>query len=1227
MANHLDPLTFPIRGLRLIEASAGTGKTYTIGALYLRLVLGHGGDNGFFRPLMPPEILVVTFTNAATEELRDRIREKLIEAAAFFRGDGDGDSFLQSLGNAFPKETWPDNAGVLAQAALWMDEAAIHTIHAWCNRMLRQHAFETGSLFDLELAPDDQDLLEEAACDYWRSNFYGLEPEPLGELLGLIKCATPQALLDQVKPLLKAGANNDSPEGDPFEMLEQRRQAILEAQREWSVDFEAAVDRVRQAQADKTLNGKKYAAASLKKWVDQLECWVKENGPLPDAQTRQKFSSSVLEEATNKHKTPPVHPAYEIFDRLNDVLNKLEIAKALFVHAAREITRRFEHQKQRQGLMDYDDLLTRLNEALQAPGNERLGQTIADQFPVAMIDEFQDTDPVQYAAFNRIYGSRPNTALLMIGDPKQAIYAFRGADIHTYLKARQDAGDKPYTLGTNYRSTKGLVQSVNRMFGIASPYPQGPFLFKDRIPFEPVAAGGPEGRLMVEGRAAPSLHLWQLQQAAPISKTGPDGYLAAMAIAFADEIVRLLNLAEQHPPEAGFQADRDRPLTPLCPADMAVLVRNGSEAIAIRQALEKRRVRSVYMSDKDSVFNSHEAGQMLYLLRACAAPGQERTLKAALATPILKQPLTRLDSLNHDETAWETEVERFGRYHSVWQRRGVLPMLRNLLQDFGVLSELLTVPDGERSLTNFLHLAELLQTKSVELDGEQGLIRWLGEQLQQPPTGSEEQVLRLESDEELIKVITIHKAKGLQYPLVFLPFICTFRQAARKNAAMVIYRDAMGRPRLVHNPNDADLEMADRERLAEDLRLLYVAVTRAQFACWLGIGITGSTTSKGEKGTLHLSGLGYLLSAGEMIPTRALTEKLVFLKGDCPHMIIEPLPEARSEVYEPGGEGVPLTPALTFNTPVSRDWWITSYSGILKGTGSHLAGGSETDERKTALDFPGSAIEDQLQEPEEKTVSYPKDRVGPPSIHRFPRGPDPGTFLHELLEWAADEGFAKVADDRQLAHDQIEMMCNRRGWQAWVKVLTRWFQGLLKTPFMLPDNQPVSLADLTPPDYQPELEFLFAAHQVNTRTLDHILTRSVMPMAARPQLQEIHINGMLKGFIDLVFHWQGRYYVLDYKSNHLGENARAYGLRTLAEAMLEHRYDLQYVLYTLALHRLLKARLPDYRYQRDMGGAVYLFLRGVTRNGNGVYVHKPPQTLIEQLDRDFAGKEKGYAVP
>lgn len=1223
MTRQLDLLTFPLHGTRLIEASAGTGKTYAIAALYLRLVLGHGGVNGFSRQLTPPEILVVTFTNAATQELRDRIRRQLTVAAAFFRDKGEGDDYLTSLRDTLPADQWLHGARVLEQAAQWMDEAAIYTIHSWSQRMLRQHAFDSGSLFDLELEPDDQEMLEEAARDYWRCHYYRLSRQRLTELMEMIGCAAPQELLGKVRPLLNAPSG---PLDDPFVMLEQREQAIEDARQRWASDFDAAVELLQKARENKTLNGNKYRSVSLEKWLGQLTAWVKDNGPLPDDQAREKLSCSGLAEGLNKNRSAPKHPAYMIFEHLEQQLADLKVDSALLRHAAADIARRFQQEKQRLGRMGYDDLLTRLNDALQKPGNERLAQVICQQFPVALIDEFQDTDPVQYAAFRKIYLGRSDAGLFMIGDPKQAIYAFRGADIHTYLDARQATEGRHYTLGKNYRSTEGVVQSVNRMFKTAAEHPRGAFLFKDQIPFEAVAVQGRKEQFMVRGEPVKSMHLWQLPQTGPVSKTGDGGYVDRMADAFASEIVRLLNLAQCRPPQAGFQAPNGA-LTALRPADIAVLVRDGHEARAMRRALDERKVPSVYLSDKDSIFASAEAQEMLYLLRACSEPKRAGLLKAALATTILELPLSRLDDLNQDEIAWEAEVDRFCRYQRIWQGRGVLPMLRTLLQEFGVPARLLSVPGGERSLTNLMHLAELLQTAGAGLDGETALIRWLAEMVRQPGHGSDEQILRLESDEDLIRVITIHKSKGLEYPLVFLPFICSFRQVTKRNSPVVQYHDEQGRMKLVQNPGDRDLEAADMERLAEDLRLLYVAVTRPRYACWLGIGVMGRNSGKGETSRLHLSGLGYLLSAQEMIPSRTLPDRLARLKGDCEHIAVEPLPEADETLYAPQEEKSSLAPALEFNGQVPSDWWIASYSAILAGAGDAVIAYQPDDDRKAFAEAAHSAVEEQLQEAEIELPASAQAKSAARSIHHFPRGPQPGTFLHGLLEWAAEEGFGKSAHDRQLVFDRLQRLCKPRGWDHWVEMLTDWFRHLLRTPLTLPENQgDVALAQLRPGNYQSELEFLFAAHQVDTQMLDKRVTGGILPEACRPRLQNIRVNGMLKGFIDLAFCHQGRYYVLDYKSNYLGEDEQAYGPGALTEAMLEHRYDLQYVLYTLAMHRLLKARLPDYDYHRHMGGAVYLFMRGVNTGGRGIYVDKPPWPLIEQLDGYFAGQEKDHAA-
>ena len=1229
MTRKLNALTFPLHGSRLIEASAGTGKTYTIAALYLRLVLGHGEKNRFSRPLIPPEILVVTFTNAATEELRDRIRSRLTTAAAFFRGQGPGDDYLLALRCEFAEYQWPAKARRLEQAAQWMDEAAINTIHAWCHRILRQHAFDSGSLFDLELETNTQPLLEEAARDYWRNYFYPLSASSLKELIESIGCATPQDLLARVRPLL----NSQLPlPGDPFHILEQRRAAIEAARLAWKNDFEAAISKLRAAQADKRLNGNKYRPAALEKWIAQLSAWIEGQGPLPGADIVAKLSRQGLLEGVNKNRTAPEHPAYLAFDRLRGQLANLRIDTALLIHAAGDIGLRFRRAKERRAQMGFNDLLDMLHGALRKPGGRQLAAIIRTQFPVVLIDEFQDTDPVQYAIFSKIYHGWPENGLLMIGDPKQAIYAFRGADIHTYLAARKETAGRHYTLDTNYRSAKALVNAVNQIFSKATQYPQGAFLLEDRIPFLRVKAQGGKGKLVVQGKRLNGLHIWRLTQNVPVNKTGEEGYIEQMARSAASEITRLLNLAQRQPSQASLETPGHRP-QPLRPAHIAILVRNLTEAHAMRQALGARRVRSVYLSDKGSVFAGDEARSMLHWLRAAIQPERERVLKAALATPVLNLPLTRLDQFNHDELAWEAEVERFRKYQRVWRRQGVLPMLRMLLGDFDVPARLLRRADGERAITNLLHLSELLQTAAAGLDGEHALIRWLAEQIEQPGSGADEQIPRLESDQDLVRVVTIHKAKGLEYPLVFLPFICGFQKPKRSDSSVATYHNDQGRLVTVLDPQEADLEAVANERLAEDVRLLYVAITRARYACWLGVGVVGKITKRyGEKTDLHKTGLGYLLAARKMILTNELAERLRALKRDCPHISLSPLPAATAAVYRPLDESPQLGPALRFKARVARNWLISSYSSMLAGAHmvvrrpSPQAVGTASPIVGDIPSAPESAAEEQLREAAAEKDAAPEATSNELSIHSFPRGPDPGTFLHGVLEWAADQGFVSLANDPSQHDEQLADYCRRRDWDSWLPVVRPWLRHLLQTPLLLPEGDgDVTLGSLPGDCYQAELEFMVAAQSVDTRLLDEAIRGAVFPRAVRPELRPDHLNGMVKGFIDLVFRHQERYYVLDYKSNYLGLDQRAYSAQAMASAMLEHRYDLQYVLYTLALHRLLKVRLPDYNYQRHMGGALYLFLRGVDTGGQGLYGHRLSQALIETLDDYFAGKENLHA--
>ncbi len=1293
----LNPLEFPLHGTRLIEASAGTGKTWTIAALYVRLILGHGDEStAFGRALWPPEILVVTFTEAATKELRDRIRKRLTEAARCFRGLGKPDGFLQGLIDSQGADGRSACARRLEVAAQWMDEAAVHTIHGWCNRMLRQHAFDSGSLFDLEIETQDTELLNEAVRDYWRSFFYPLDESAS---LAVAKFAdSPKTLLAQIQGLLdeteaewRDGEQLMDGQADPQALLaawggweERRRELESQARMAWAGDS-ANIERwLREASAQGWLNGNSYRANTFEARLDAIAAWA-QTGEACDPKWLEGFAQSRFKLNKKYQDKLLQHPAFAALDALADQqAQEPDIKREIFTHATLWVRQRFAQEKQRRARVDFADLLIHLDAALRRPGGQRLAEAIRKQYPVALVDEFQDTDPVQYRIFAAVYAEQvcplplckrgtegdssafvmqsspkesPLTPLLqrggseegawgnpgklgffMIGDPKQAIYSFRGADIFTYLKAREATAGRHYTLDRNFRSSAAMVAAVNRFFGHAEGHANGAFKFKSEeggnpLPFRPVEAQGRTGRWWVEssphpnpspaGRGAflpsPSgrragdegsyaLTLWHLSA----EDNGPVAmgkYRHAMAEAAASEIVRLLNLAVEG--KAGFQSDNG--FTSLKPADLAILVRDRGEAAAIRQALAARRVRSVYLSDRESVYVSAEAADLLHWLNACAEPERDRLLRAALGTATLDLGYAELEILNSDELRWEAEVERFRGYRKIWRWQGVLPLLRRMMADFNVSARLLQTVDGERRLTNLLHLAELLQTASVDLDGEQALIRHLAEACDSEGQAGDETLLRLESDADLIKVVTIHKSKGLEYPLVFLPFICSFREIGGAKLTYYRYHDAAGRLQVDLGKSEPARQQAELERLQEDLRLLYVALTRASHACWLGLRPVKSGNVKDCQ--LEKSAIGQVLNGGVAMQAQDLGGYLAQLKGDCAAIVIEPPPAPSDEAYVPPSATVDLQAARAVRGRATEHWWIASYSAL------RLETEDEAELPRTRMaeppDTPRQAnLEEAVDEIESPNLAPISG--GAPTLHRFPRGAKPGTFLHGLLEWAAREGFGRVASEDGLREDTVARRCHTRGLMGWKKPLGDWLGRLLATPLALPEGS-VALASLR--NYQPELEFWFAADHVDTLALDRLVTRHVLPGQPRPALLRDRLNGMLKGFIDLVFEHDGSYYVADYKSNWLGVDDEAYTAEAMREAVLEKRYDLQYALYLLALHRLLKARLRGaYDYDRHIGGAVYLFLRGLAGPAGGLHLEKPPRMLIEALDALFAGQ-------
>ncbi len=1173
-AESLDPLRLPLIGERLIEASAGTGKTFTIAALYLRLLLGLGGEAAYPRAISVEELLVVTFTEAATEELRGRIRSNIHELRiACLRGESDNPLYSALLAEIADKD---DAAKTLLLAERQMDEAAVFTIHGFCQRMLSLNAFESGMLFEQQLIEDESRLRYQACADFWRRHCYPLTRDIAAVIHDVWK--GPRDLLKSLDRWLQGEVPQLKSPPAPNETLAERHQQIIARIDSLKQQWREQVGEIEGVLENSGLDRRKFNRGNQGKWMEKVNAWAQEETlsyQLPDA--LEKFAQSFLLERTKAGGEPPVHPLFSAVESL--LASSLTLTDLVLARAMVEIRDAVAREKRRRGELGFDDMLSRLDEALRGDSGETLASAIRQRFPVAMIDEFQDTDPQQYRIFRRIWRRQPETALLLIGDPKQAIYAFRGADIFTYMKARGDVAAH-YTLDTNWRSSPGMVGSVNRLFSLSD----NPFMFHE-IPFLPVkAAAKNKGlRFTVDAADVPAMNVWLM----PGDTVGSGDYQTFMAQLCATQIRDWLS-AGQRGRALLWRGETSRPVQA---SDITVLVRNRLEAAQVREALQTLGIPSVYLSNRDSVFETLEAQELLWLLQAVLAPERENTLRSALATSMFGLTALDIENLNQDEQAWDALVEEFSEYRQIWRQRGVMPMLRALMTARHIAENLLATRGGERRLTDILHISELLQEAASQLESEHALVRWLAQHIAEPDSNAASQQMRLESDKHLVQIVTIHKSKGLEYPLVWLPFIARFR---KQDQAFYHDRETFAAV-LDLGQDEASLELAEAERLAEDLRLLYVALTRAVWHCSLGVAPLSSR--KSGNSDFHLSALGRLLQAGEAMDAAGLAARLAdFCHGD---IALQRPGELDLTPWQAPAATIPRLSARELQRRIADDWRVTSYSGLQQ---HGFSGGQDLLPR---LDVDAAGVGEVVEEPQ----------LTP---HQFPRGAAPGTFLHSLFE---ELDFTQPVPEGWMA-EKLQLS----GFDAqWAPVLTDWLGGVLKTRLPGPD---IALNQLASRDKQVEMAFYLPIAQLLTAERLDALIRQYDPLSAdTPPLDFRQVRGMLKGFIDLVFRHEGRYYLLDYKSNWLGEDREAYTRPAMEQAMRAHRYDLQYQLYSLALHRYLRHRLADYDYDRHFGGVIYLFLRGMDgqEGGQGIFTTRPVRPLIDGLDQLFAGETQEEA--
>ena len=1265
--NTFNAAVFPLRGRRLIEASAGTGKTYNIANLYLRLLLGDGCEAKDI-----DKILVVTFTRAATEELRGRIREKIELALQAFRGESCHDQFICHLYNKIADRSRA--ARQLNYALLRMDEACIFTIHGFALRVIQTFLFETGALANVVISEAGNARHEQVLADVWRQ----LQLTRDGRLqaymqeLGLsdrqafasyfAQSYTPMAAHIDVAPVFTIKKNTRS----LIELLPQLEQQV-DADYQLTQTAAAALTAQWQALCQKT-------------GVEELKVMLGDKG-----------NSKIFEKLDAL--TMPTGKACERMMLIHD--SEAQDDLAIFIRA---FVQHDKHRVKREDLMkrtfralllqylrskmatidpesmQLDEVVSLINQTLRAGGAKakQLRVMITRSYPLCLVDEFQDTDPAQFEMFNRLYQGGTDTGFFMIGDPKQSIYQFRGADIFSYLAVRhevtqqeQQSGETHiFSLDTNFRSKKNLVAVTNRLFAESAADQKRPpsFVFPG-IDYVDVKSCESEHSMdkgsYTTGHSSlpsqPLVFVGNRVDADSDNKQNGDSLRWQYAMDTAQRIAALLDS------ETGGKVNGE----PLRAGDIAVLVRTSREAHAVRNALlaQTPRIASVYQSQRDSVFRSSLIAEDIYhLLCAMDDPKDKQLLKAAMATLLYRGfslDFADLDAINGGEdlvyradAVFEKLINEFEAYRKYWQDYGVLAAINLFISRRQLMIKLAQLPDCDRVVTDLRHLGELLQSQYLECSSRQELIAWYARQLQDDSEMDEDQKrIRLESDDNLVKIVTIHVAKGLEYPVVFLPFFYLPWIANADNALPLYHPEPDYRARVDFALDGKILEKhLQKEMLAEDMRLLYVAITRAIFQCYIGVAAATHNRQAIFDKTVwaHLLGITDNRASWSLIQ-QALQDK--FGKDDLArHVAYQCFSDVRlqqrSLAYR--DHAVELMPYVAAPKLLPSRWLITSYSAL-----AHAR-------REPGLRQGGA--DELLLKPLELT-SVANELVADESVwmndirYRLQGSSNTGDCLHGFLEQLAlqptlilDNGFADF--DALLQHSLRKHDLEKpegvslaaltdegrdKLYRERRQQLRSWLLAALQQPLaQLPCLQTLFL------DKQvlPELQFDFALGSsgkparilagINT-VLASLGVDGIHVPDYRGQWRD-EIEGLMTGSIDLLFIHKRKVYVLDYKSNTLGKSPSGYDQVGMTQAIRDNRYDLQYLIYSVAAHRYMQQRLPErYAFDGDddnntgysFGGVFYLFLRGMGLPGDsgyaqhGIWFHRPTAAQILALDHAF----------
>ncbi len=1187
-AASLDWRTLPMAGdgRGLIEASAGTGKTWTIAALYQRLLLE--------QRLLPPQVVVTTFTNPAARELRDRLRARLVAAASLADlhsrsalpdgGDdrGDDDQWLV--------ERWTGDPSLLAGdrihlrlALAELDLAPVTTLHGLCGLLLSEHALETGTGFTAGTMTSGKALDAELRDDRWRR----LAQSHADDLDAGDRAWAEAGRAAFDKALARVCEPGVGVRAIPLDATE--------------CDAVMHRDRARAIRAWLPQAAFKTVKSTMRRGLESLASFIEAGDPHATWPTGMRADLDKPLESQFKEAfvaTARAHPVIANARHALEVLALAQVqvrAEALARHREALLRDRELRQRER-GQVSYETLIARALAALEGPNGNDLAERLRGTWNVALVDEFQDTDARQYAILDRIWRDRdrsPRGRVVVIGDPKQAIYGFRGGDIDAYLKARGDARDV-MRLAINRRSSAGYVAACNELFGCAgealSADPDAPIRYEEAFP-KPSARddraltcdGGPCARPLAF-HVLPPMAPGEADDAARAQPKAAELREQALE-ACANHIATLLQ-------ERRHRIGDER----LVPGDLAVLLPTNEDIVRLREHLAARGVPCVGAGTR-AVFATDIARTLQVLLHGIAHAHEPAAVRAALATRFFHdRDFDLLRTLSDDSAAWQREQQRFTDWHRQWQGEGVQAVIGAVIAASS--DRFAGRTDMERALTDLRHLGELLQARAARGDGPAALLAWFADQREGGGAADEdaedEQQLRIESDARRVRLMTLHKSKGLQFPVVFLP-LSWF--ATGRDEKLPLVRDATTGERLLDlgGPGLPEAQRAAEHAAQEErFRVLYVALTRAQHACHV-YALGHDATPDPKRSALS----ALLARLHDRLDGRPVEDA-------CPHVAWSWGWEWPARRYEPERKATERDRRAE-RMPAPRPLeGRHSFTTLAQRRDPASGDDAASDESTAESGVVASTADEGESHPELVALAAW-------------RGTAFGNALHAIFEQR------DIAMPMRAQHALVLRCLHEAGFagadaEAMVRRLAARVQAVLDTPLPLDDGRTLRLADLSLHAMHAEMGFHYALDGASLQRLREACARHGEPDLVPPHASSV-LRGLMSGAIDLVFEHAGRFHVLDWKSNFLGEGLADYAPSALRVAMDSHHYRFQALLYAVALDRYLRSRLRGYRREAQLGAAVYLFVRAIGLAPDaGIWTQRFDDGLLAAVDAVLAGR-------